>query len=72
MTTTTPTTIAHQLRAATEAYIEAIATIEDALVAAIDDDAILGELVDAIGDLVPSSLRVGEVARAIGALDVIA
>jgi hypothetical protein len=72
MTTTTPTTIAHQLRAASSAYVEAIVAVEDALVAAITDDAVLGELVDALGDLIPSGLRVGELARAIAKLDVIA
>jgi hypothetical protein len=70
--TSTPTTIAHQLRAATDAYVEAILAVEDALVAAIGEDAELYELVDAIGDLVPPSGRVAEVASAIGALDVIA
>jgi hypothetical protein len=70
--TSTPTTIAHQLRAATAAYVEAIVAVEEALIAAIGDDAALGELVDALGDLTPSGLRVAEVASAIGALDVIA
>ena len=62
---TTTTDPAANLRAATATYVEALVKVEDQLVAAIADDAILGELIDAIGDLVPSGLRVGEVAAAI-------
>jgi hypothetical protein len=68
----TPITIADRLRTAHAAYLDALCAVEEALVVAIADDAVLGELVDAIGDLTPSGRRVGEVCAAIRRLDVIA